>query len=173
MIRIESLTPEHAAELNALIKAGLKDFPTSFTTDFSNVENRPDNLVAEHLQSLQSIDDFRLGAFVQDDLLVGTVRLIRQRSPKQIHAAEIVFLFVHRDHQNQGIGELLMRSAIEKAQQISGLEQLHLAVCVDAQAAIRLYERAGFESTGIIRQQIKVNGRYYDQHCMWLSLKDA
>ncbi len=173
MIKIESLVPEHASALNGLLKVGLKKFPSSFTTDLSDIENRPDQEVADHLLSLQSSNDFRLGAFIDGNELIGTVRLIRQQSPKQLHAAEIVLLLVHHDYQNRGIGQLLMESAIERAKQIPGLEHLHLSVSLDAKAAIRLYEKVGFISTGVIKQQIKIDGKYHDLSTMWLPLNNA
>lgn len=173
MIKIEPLIPEHASSLNELLKVGLTEFPSSFTTDLSDIENRPDQVVADHLHDLQSSNDFRLGAFFGDSELIGTVRLIRLQGPKQLHAAEIVFLLVHRDYQNQGIGQQLMESAIERAKQITGLEHLHLSVSLDAKAAVRLYEKVGFRSTGVIKQQIKIGDRYHDLSTMWLSLNDA
>ena len=173
MIKIESLNPEHASALNELIKVGLREYPTSFTTDLSGIEDRPDQVVADHLRSLQSSDDFRLGAFYGSGKLVGTVRLIRQQSPKQLHAADVVFLFVHREYQNQGIGRLLMASAIEKAKEVRGLELLYLSVSLDSKAAIRLYEKVGFVPTGVIKRQIKISNKYYDLSTMWLPLDDA
>ena len=173
MIKIESLYPVHASALNALIKLGLREHPASFTSDISSIENRPDHVVADHLESLQTSDDFRLGALTPEGELVGTVRLIRHQNSKLTHSADIVFVFVHPDYQNQGIGLRLMHTAIEKAREITGLEHLHLAVSTDSLAAIHLYEKAGFESTGIIKQQIKTGGRYYDQLTMWKSLRDA
>ena len=104
MIKIESLVPKHASLLNELIKTGLREFPSSFTTDLSSIEDRPDQNVADHLRSLQSSDDFRLGAFSDEGKLVGTVRLIRHQSPKQSHSADIVFFYVCHKCQNQGIG---------------------------------------------------------------------
>jgi len=173
MINIESLVPKHASLLNELIKTGLREFPSSFTTDFFSIENRPDQNVADHLRSLQSSDDFRLGAFSDEGELVGTVRLIRHQSPKQSHTADIVFLYVRHKFQNQGIGRLLMETAIERATQITGLEHLHLAVSLDSKAAIHLYEKVGFEITGVIRQQIKIDDKYHDQSTMWMNLNDA
>ena len=173
MIKIEPLIPEHASALNELLKVGLREFPSSFTTDLSDIKNCPDQVVADHLHDLQSSNDFRLGAFHDDSELVGTVRLIRQQSPKQLHAADIVFLLVHRDYHNQGIGQQLMESAVERAKQILGLEHLHLSVSLDATAAIRLYEKVGFMSTGVIKQQIKISGKYHDLSTMWLPLSNA
>ena len=173
MINIETLKPEHASALNGLIKVGLREFPSSFITDLADIENRPDQAVADDLQGLQSTDDFRLGAFDNSGRLVGTVRLIRQQNSKQLHAAEIVFLFVHREFQNQGIGQLLMKSAIERAKKIPRLEHLDLSVSLDSEAAIRLYEKVGFVSTGTIKRQIKVGDKYYDLLTMWLPLNDA
>jgi ribosomal protein S18 acetylase RimI-like enzyme len=173
MIKIESLIPKHASALNELLKVGLRDFPSSFTTDLSDIENRPDQEVEDHLCNLQSSTDFRLGAFFNDSELVGTVRLIRLQGAKQLHAADIVFLLVHRDYQNQGIGQLLMESAVERAKQITGLEHLHLSVCLNAKAAICLYEKVGFVSTGVIKQQIKMGDKYHDLSTMWLPLSDV
>ena len=172
MIKIAQLSPEHASALNELLKVGLREFPSSFTSDLPSIENRPDEVVADRLRKLQLSDDFRLGAF-DDDELVGTVSLVRQQEPKQSHAADIVFLFVRANCQNEGIGRMLMESAIERAKLVRGLEDLHLSVSQDAKAAIHVYEKMGFSSTGVIKRQLKEKGKYHDLVTMWVHLNDA
>ena len=171
MIEIETLTPQHASDLNNLLRMALKDYPTVFATDFSTIKNRSAQAVVEHLSDLEKTNGFRLGAFDERGALVGTIRLEPRRGPKLSHCADVMMMFVRPDSQNQGIGQQLLETAIERAKGIDGLEQLELSASRDASAAIRLYEKVGFESTGVLRRQIRVDNDYYDCVAMWMSLQ--
>ena len=170
MIKIAILTPDHATALNSLIQTALEDYPTAFTTDFSTTKNRSVQIVIDHLKDLENSAGFRLGAFDANGTLVGTVRLDPRPGPKRSHAADLMVLFVRIENQNQGIGRLLVETTIEMARKIDGLEQLELVVSQDAPAAIHLYEKLGFKSTGVLKRQIKIGNNYHDCVAMWLRL---
>jgi len=84
-----------------------------------------------------------------DDILVGYVCywLIF----KEVH---IMNLAVRRDFRRQGIGETLIRSVLKEARDKGG-ERATLEVRASNIAAIRLYQKLGFNVTGIRRN-------YYD-----------
>lgn len=173
MINIENLTSEHASALDSLIRIALKDYPTAFETDFSQIENRPLQGVIDHLDGIEKSNGFRLGAFDEDGELIGTVRLQPRHSPKRSHCADFMAMFVRSEKRNQGVGRALLETAIEKARQIDGLEQLELSVSSDALSALHVYENVGFQSTGVLRRQIKLGNDYHDYLTMWMPLSDA
>ena len=67
---------------------------------------------------------------------------------------------------------MLMQALIDEARKIDGLQQLELSVSRDSTAAIRLYQKAGFEPTGVLKRQIRVGDDYHDLITMWMSLDD-
>lgn len=171
MVNIERLKPQHAKALNRLTIDAIRDFPAAFTTDLSQVRHRPVGMLIDHLRELERTAGFRLGAFDPGGELVGTVRLIPRTGPKLAHCADVVFLHVRGDRQREGIGRALLERLIDEARRIDGLEQLELSVSSDSRAALRLYERLGFEATGVHRRQIRIGETYHDLIAMWRKLE--
>ena len=102
--------------------------------------------------------------------MVGTVRLNPRAGPRINHGADILFLYVHPRNQNQGVGYQLMQTLIDRAKTIDNLQQLELSVSHDSRAALRLYQKLGFEETGRLKRQIRVGEVFYDLITMWRPL---
>jgi L-phenylalanine/L-methionine N-acetyltransferase len=81
--------------------------------------------------------------------------------PRRHHAAG-VGLSVHDDWQGKGVGSALMRAGLDLADNWLNLTRLELEVYTDNEAAVRLYERFGFEREGLLRQHAYRDGRYVD-----------
>ena len=68
---------------------------------------------------------------------------------------------VLKEYRGQGIGERLARAALQQARTI-GLERVELDVYASNEAAIKLYEKLGFEVEGVHRRARKLDGQYDD-----------
>jgi L-phenylalanine/L-methionine N-acetyltransferase len=68
--------------------------------------------------------------------------------------------------QGKGVGNALMQAGIDLADNWLNLTRLELEVYADNEAAIRLYERFGFEREGVLRQYAFRNGEYVDSIMM-------
>jgi putative acetyltransferase len=73
-------------------------------------------------------------------------------------------------YRGRGLGTQLLARAVAHARRIS-LEKIELSVYVDNLPAVRLYERAGFERIGVIRNFRQLDGRRFDALMMELHLK--
>jgi putative acetyltransferase len=85
--------------------------------------------------------------------------------PRRHHAAA-VGLTVHEDWHGKGVGSALMRAGLDLADNWLGLTRLELEVYTDNEAAVRLYERFGFEREGLLRRHAYRDGRYVDAYMM-------
>lgn len=72
---------------------------------------------------------------------------------------------VARDYWNLGIGTLMMAELI-RFSETAGIRNLFLKVRSDNLYAIRLYEKYGFETVGLIPNELLINGKYYDNLLM-------
>jgi L-phenylalanine/L-methionine N-acetyltransferase len=85
--------------------------------------------------------------------------------PRRRHAGAIG-ISVHEDWQGKGVGKELMRAIVDLADNWLNLTRLELEVYADNEAAIRLYERFGFEVEGRLRQHALRNGEFVDSIMM-------
>ncbi len=93
--------------------------------------------------------------------VVGYVRL-RLTEGKGSHVGEISVLAVRGDWRRRGVGWRLMREIVDLADNSFALKRLRLTVHADNQAAIRLYEKLGFEVEGRERKAVYKDGEYTD-----------
>jgi L-phenylalanine/L-methionine N-acetyltransferase len=85
--------------------------------------------------------------------------------PRRRHVGKIG-ISVADAWQGKGVGKALMQAAIDLADKWLNLTRLELEVYSDNDAAIRLYERFGFEREGVLRQHAFRDGRYVDSIMM-------
>ncbi len=85
--------------------------------------------------------------------------------PRRSHAGAIG-ISVHADWQGKGVGKELMRAIVNLAENWLNLKRLELEVYADNEAAIRLYERFGFEVEGRLRQHAFRDGQFVDSIVM-------
>ena len=74
-----------------------------------------------------------------------------------------LFIYIHQDFQNVGLGTVMMKKAIELAKE-RGLHRLGLSVVADNHRAIKVYEKVGFKIEGVARDTFYGDDeRYHDE----------
>ena len=110
-------------------------------------------------------DTYSLVAVV-GDRVVGHFGLhTSPNKPRRRHAGTLG-MGVHDEWQGKGVGSALMRAGVDLADKWLNLTRLELEVYTDNEAAIRLYERLGFEREGTLRQHAFRDGSYVDAYLM-------
>ena len=92
-------------------------------------------------------DRIVLGAFDVDDL-IGTVTLLLKLPPNQPHRAEIAKMMTRVSHRNRGVATALMQAAERLA--VDHGRTLLVLDTAEEDGAAPLYERLGFQLTGLI-----------------------
>lgn len=85
--------------------------------------------------------------------------------PRRRHVGAIG-ICIHEEWHGKGVGTALMRAILDLADNWLNLTRLELEVYVDNDAAIRLYERMGFEVEGTLQQHAYRDGQYVDAKMM-------
>jgi RimJ/RimL family protein N-acetyltransferase len=119
-------------------------------------------------QITESPTDLVLGitpATATQDVVVGVCGL--HRIDLQARHAELG-LAVARAHWRKGYGSEATRLLTRYAFECLNLNRVYLEVRADHVAAQRIYERAGFQREGLLRQHIYREGRYWDAVVMGL-----
>ncbi len=101
-----------------------------------------------------------------DERLVGMVSVVTfPNRPRRRHVGTIG-ICVHGNWQGKGVGGAMMSAILDLADNWLNLTRLELEVYADNEAAIRLYERFGFEVEGTLRQHAFRDGEYVDSKVM-------
>jgi ribosomal protein S18 acetylase RimI-like enzyme len=146
----------------------LRQNPEAFATTYEEtVSIGHGALVQKTMEQLDSQESFTIGAFVEEKL-VGVVAFIREQKTKMRHKGSVFAMYVTPSHRGKGIGKRLLEELIERAKKLNGLEQLHLTVVANNEAAVQLYRSLGFEVYGNERKSMKYEGQYWDE---WLMVR--
>ncbi len=167
---IRELGEDDAVAYRTLRLRALREHPTAFVSSYEEQKDWPLEVFAQRLRGFfESAGSFNLGGFVEENL-IGTVGFFRDDGPKRMHIGKIVGMHVAAEHQAKGYGRALLGAALERARQMGGLAVVHLAVESTNEPAKALYASFGFETYGVERRAIFVDGRYFDEDLMALKL---
>lgn len=167
---IRRLNPEDAHAWAELRLQALETHPLAFG---AALPEEFKSLVETAIERLAVREDSAaFGAFV-DNILVGTVGIRRDDGVKERHKCLLVAMYVRSGNRRAGVGEFLVRTAIQHARSWKGVEQVLLVVNDVAPEAKRLYEKSGFRTWGIEPRSLRHDGLYTDATHMILDLREG
>lgn len=147
----------------ALRQRALRECPLAFS---SSAENDFASSRESLLPQIARAPEWMLfGAF--DDALVGSVGLFRARHAKAAHRMQLWGMYVAPAARGRGFGAQLLDAAVAHAREL-GAAWVDLSVTSAADAARRLYERAGFVLWGTQGDALRHEGHVADEHHMAL-----
>ena len=165
-MHIRTLTAADHANYSPLRRKALADEPLSFSSSPEDHDALTVETLAARLEP--SDDSFVLGSFSSEDVLVGTVGVFREQGRKHAHKAFMWGVYVHPAYRRNGLGESLVRAAIERARQLPGIQLLATSVFLSAPTAQSLYLRCGFVSWGTEPKSALVGHQFLDEiHLMY------
>jgi putative acetyltransferase len=100
-------------------------------------------------------------AAVLDEKIVGSAGLHTMEGRRRAHVAA-VGMGVHDAYTGRGVGTALLAALLELADKWLNFKRIELTVWSDNTRAIGLYERAGFEREGLLRNYAWRDGVYVD-----------
>ena len=101
--------------------------------------------------------------------VVGHLQISIGTSPRFREMGDL-FIYLHQEYQNVGLGAALMNQAITLARE-RRLHRVELTVVADNHRAIRLYEKVGFQREGLKRENyLGEDGKYHDEIIMGILL---
>lgn len=168
------IRPMHTADLaayKALRDAMLARHPEAFTSDAETELQRDAQSYRSRLSGGNEGNClFTLLAWVGPDL-VGAISCEREERVKVRHIAHIVGMMVRDDLHGLGLGHQLLTRTLTLLRGEAHLELATLSVTSSNSAAVRLYERCGFQRYGRLAGAIRLDdGRVLDKDLMSLRL---
>jgi RimJ/RimL family protein N-acetyltransferase len=159
-MELRVLESADVAAFSTLRLAALRECPTAFSSSYEEECDIPLARRAERMSP--SRDNAIFGAFDGQDL-VGTVGLHRESGRKLAHKAVIWGVYVAPSFRQRGVGRRLLERALAHAASLPGLLQVTLGVNTENTAAIALYTSLGFETFGLERGFLLVDGVLHDE----------
>jgi RimJ/RimL family protein N-acetyltransferase len=94
-----------------------------------------------------------------EERIVGHLQMSMFPYERRKGVAEL-FIYLHQDFQNLGLGTGMMRKAIAIAK-ARGFHRIGLTVVADNQRAIKVYEKVGFKKEGVVRETFYGDDHHY------------
>lgn len=158
MIQIKKLPAERWEDYKRLRLEALKNEPTAFGSAWEEQVDLPPDVWIERLPTILFA--------MQNDTPVGMVRYTFETSVKNKHTANIYSYYVIPAYRNQGIGGRLLTTVIDLIKENIAIRKIKLSVISVQKSAVRLYERQGFVCTGSYKNELCVDGKFYDELIM-------
>jgi ribosomal protein S18 acetylase RimI-like enzyme len=167
--RVTEIEPSDAQRYRELRLRGLQDHPEAFGEIASTFEAKTTEEIAQQMVTQRSLGGFTLVALSKTGDMIGTASLGLNAPGKFHHRASLWGMYVIPEARGQNVGRFLIQDLLERARQIDGIEQVHLAVTSSNISALKLYKRMGFVTYGIDPRALKLDGQYFDE-CLMVRL---
>jgi len=164
---ITNLTILHIEAYKAIRLEALKENPEAFGSSYEEEVNDHQRFVRRLEED--SLTSFTLGCF-EDDVLVGIVAFVQERSLKRKHIGGIYSMYVTGRARNKAYGKLLFADLLKRVTLVPEIQQIHLQVVSSNSAAIKLYEHFNFKTYGVEKNALKIDDTFYDENLMVLML---
>lgn len=167
-ITYRKLNPEDAEAFKALRIEAVIDSPASFHPD-------PDELLQTSISDFRTQirpSDFQAvyGAFGNGEL-VGTAGLIRDAMKKMWHRANVWGVYTKASYRGRGIARELLQTLLDDIRTSGHVSTLYLSVNSRNNGAKTLYKSIGFETYGLQRRSMLVDGEFVDEELMDLHIQ--
>ncbi|MFB6362643.1 GNAT family N-acetyltransferase [Paenibacillus elgii] len=164
---LRKLEPQDVEAFWSLRLKSLKEHPESFGSNYEDASLTGMDEVRRRFQN--TADQFLLGAFGENNELMGMIGFRRESSRNLAHKGMLWGVYVDSAHQGKGIAKALLQHVLEEARSLDGLEQVYLSVVTVNEPAVRLYRSAGFEVFGTEPNALKIGDQSFDEY--WMACK--
>jgi ribosomal protein S18 acetylase RimI-like enzyme len=101
-----------------------------------------------------------------NDKPIGMIVYIFNKGLKIKHIANIYGVYVKKEYRCQGVGKKLLENTITKILTNNNIIKINLSVNPQQVAAVKLYEKYGFESIGVLKNDLLIEDKFYDEVVM-------
>lgn len=158
MVEIGTLPPSRWSEYRDIRLEALREEPSAFAGSYE--EESP--LPRESWEAGMANALFA----TSDGMTVGVMTYRFLEEKKLLHIATICGVYVRAGHRGRGIGKRLLDRTLQEIRKNRKIVKINLHVNPLQEAAVKLYEQAGFTTVGRLRKDLFVDGEFYDELVM-------
>lgn len=149
----------------------LKNTPTAFGSSYTEELEKPGAKWKDRLKESETNNLSSTFFAILDGNPIGMMTIFREDKEKTKHKANLVGVYVKKEYRGKGVSAKLLEKTISWCKSKEDIKKIQLGVNTKNIPAIRFYQKNGFEITGTMKQELQVDGIYYDEHIMELYLK--
>ncbi len=144
----------------------LKEEPRAFSSRHEEAIKYPDEKWQQRLRDVFDGKSVMLFAKLNGQI-VGMMGAYQdeEEQDKENKAASIFGVFVAKEARGKGIATKLLTQLIDEAKTLWNLQKIHLTVTKEQEAAIRLYEKFGFQAIGE-KEELEGDGKTHTELIM-------
>lgn len=144
-------------DLKTLRLEALKNNPTAFGRSYEETVDDSDEKWKEKLNGQSYY-------FARDNHeFVGMISYYRHEGAKTNHLFGICAFYVRPAFQSQGVGRRLLEQVLTTIKSLPEAHKIKIFGTVGNDRATKLYESAGFRLVGIQKDELRVDGQFYDE----------
>ncbi len=163
---IRRLTSADAAAYRELRLEGLEQHPDGFGSAYEDEKDKPLSWFGQRLTDAAVFGGFLQRDDANTESLDGTAGLIVPHGAKVRHKGTLYGMYVRPVARGTGLAAAVVQAVLDHARSV--VEEIHLTVSPDNEAALRLYRKAGFVEYAREPRALKVDGKYHDSVLMTL-----
>ena len=156
---LKLLDPDDFEIFRRIRLEALRAVPEAFASSAADWEGLPDEEWRRRLTNNSVVVSF------QGLEPVGMMGLMRQQASKMAHRATIITVYVRSSERGGGHAVAMLNLLLDHARTL-GIRQVELAVSAENPAAMRFYQREGFQQIGRIPGGFLHEGREIDEIVM-------
>jgi len=159
MFVIKTLSPEDVLSWKKIRLEGLLESPQAFGESYAVESNKSD---AEHSDQLTKSTIF--ACYGDKNEILGVLGFYVNSVTNARHRGNLFCMYVRPEQRWKGIGGQLIDQAIDYAK--TKVQQLHLTVVTNNNAAVELYKKRGFTIYGTEPRALLLANTYFDEYLM-------
>ena len=158
MFVIKKLPVNRWEDYRDLRLEALKKDPTAFESSYEEQRLSKENKWKKGIHNVLFA--------VSDGTPIGMIVYVFEDKMKTKHIANIYGVYVKKEFRGMGIGRQLIESAISMIKQNKNIIKINLTVNPKQKAALGLYKKFGFRKVALLKKDMYVNGKFYDELIM-------
>jgi L-amino acid N-acyltransferase YncA len=152
--RIRAATAADAAALCRIYNQGIEDRVATLETDLRTPEERAAWLAAKGPRHPVIV--------AEDNAQIIGWGSLNQFNPREAYQHVVDFsIYIDRSYRGRGVGKVMLARLIELAR-AHGFHKMVLSAFPSNSGGVALYERMGFRTVGIYKEQGMLDGRWLD-----------
>lgn len=158
MIEIKKLSDERWKDYRDLRLESLKSDPIAFGSSYE------EEITLSEMEWKKRIKN-TLFALLKNKP-IGMIVYVFESKLKTKHVANIFGVYVKKEYRGQDVGNKLIESAISSIKKNKKIIKIKITVNPKQKAAMNLYKKYGFKTIGILKKELYIHGKFYDELIM-------